>query len=70
MSYNSNGDNSLSENCAREMVNSTVYGNYCKLVAAGNIFPFLFEMYYNNDLFAKFGVDTFAEKQFASNWKY
>lgn len=44
------------------MVNSTVYSVYCKLVAAGNIFPFLFEMYYNNNLYTQFGVNTFPVK--------
>ncbi|KAL4132202.1 hypothetical protein QTP88_009407 [Uroleucon formosanum] len=46
-----------------EMVNPTVYGGYCKLVAVGNIFPFSFQIYYNNNLYAKFGVDTFPVKR-------
>jgi len=49
MSYNSNGDNfSTAEDYVREMVNPTVNGGtvvVSKLVAAGNIFPFLFEIY-------------------------
>ncbi|XP_060858512.1 uncharacterized protein LOC132935889 [Metopolophium dirhodum] len=62
MSYNSNGDNfSTAEAYVREMVNPTVYGGYCELVAAGNIFPFLFQIYYNHNLYAKFGVDTFPK---------
>jgi len=41
------------------MDNPIVYGGYCELVAAGNIFPFLFEIY----LYAKFGVGTFPVKR-------
>jgi hypothetical protein len=64
MSYNSNGDNfSTAEAYVREMVNPTVYGGYCELVAAGNIFPFSFQIYYNNNLYTKFGVDTFPVKR-------
>ena len=64
MSYNSNGDNfSTAEAYVREMVNPTAYGSYCELVAAGNIFPYLFQIYYNNNLYAKFGVDTFPVKR-------
>ncbi|KAL4134836.1 hypothetical protein QTP88_006539 [Uroleucon formosanum] len=61
MSYNySNGDNfSTAEAYVREMVNPTVYSGYCELVVAGNIFPFSFQMYYNNNLYAKFGVCHF-----------
>jgi hypothetical protein len=40
------------------MVNPTVYGVYCELIVTGNIFPFLFEIYYNNNLYAKFDVGT------------
>lgn len=58
-SYNSNGDNFVTaEEYVREMVISTVYGGICELVAAGNIFPFLFEIYYNNILYANFGIST------------
>jgi len=42
------------------------YSGYCELVAIGNIFTFLFEIYYNNNLYAKFGVPTYIP----SNWKY
>jgi len=43
MFYNSNGDNFFTaEDYVREMVNPTVYGGYCELVAAGKRFPFLF----------------------------
>jgi hypothetical protein len=64
MSYNSNGDNfSTAEAYFREMVNPTVYGSYCELVEAGNIFQFSFQIYYNNNLYAKFGVDTFPVKR-------
>ena len=61
MSYNPNGNNfSTAEDYLCEMVNPTVYSSYCKLVAAGNIFPFLFEIYYNNNFYSKFGVHTFS----------
>jgi len=64
MSYNSNGDNfSTAENYVRKMVNLTVYGGYCKLVAADNIFPFLFEICYNNNLYAKCSVGIFPVKR-------
>jgi len=48
ISYNySNGDHfSTAEDYIREIVNPTVYGGYCELVADGNIFSFLFEIYY------------------------
>jgi len=36
-----------------------VYGSYCELVAAGIISPFLFKMYYNNNLYNKFDEDAF-----------
>ncbi|KAL4092474.1 hypothetical protein QTP88_026975 [Uroleucon formosanum] len=63
MSYNSNDDNfSTAVAYIREMVNPTVYGGYWELVEAGNIFPFSFQIYYNNNLYAKFGVDTFSVK--------
>jgi hypothetical protein len=54
---------STAESYVREMVNPTVYGGYYELVAAGNIFPFSLQMYYNNNLYAKFGVDTFPVKR-------
>jgi hypothetical protein len=64
MSYNSNGDNFFTAGAyVRKMVNPTIYGGYCELVAAGNIFLFLFEIYYNNNLYAKFGVDTLPVKR-------
>jgi hypothetical protein len=64
LSYNLNDGNfSAAEDYVREMVNPTVHGGYCELIAAGNIFPFFFfENYYNNNLCAKFGIDTFPVK--------
>jgi len=39
----------------------TTFAN-CELFGAGNVFQYVFEMYYNNYLYANFGVHTFAVK--------
>lgn len=64
MSYNSYGENFPTvENYVRDLENCIVNGGYCELFAADNIFPYVFEIYYNNNLYAKFGVDTFSVKR-------
>jgi len=46
MSYNLNGYNfSTAEDYVCEMVSPTEYGGSCEFVAAGSIFPFLFEIF-------------------------
>jgi len=50
------------------MGNTTVYGGYCELFATGNIFPYVLEIFYNNNLYAKFGVDTFSVKRLRKNY--
>jgi len=67
LSYNSYGVKfSTAEDYVNDEGNPTVYGANCELFAADNIFPYVFEIYYNHN--AKIGVDTFPVKsKFASN---
>lgn len=51
LSYDANSENfSNSEEYVCEMPYHSVYDGYCKLVATGNLFPFLYEVYYNKEL--------------------
>ena len=40
-----------------EMLKSYTYGGLCELVASGQIFPYVFEVYYNGELYEKFGIE-------------
>lgn len=51
MFYNLSDDKfSTAKDFVHEMANPIVYCYNCELVATGNIFPFLFEIYHNNNL--------------------
>jgi len=43
-------------------VNSFVYASICELVAESKIYPFLINVYYNQNLYAKFGTETILVK--------
>lgn len=58
MTYDKEGNNH--QNAAdyfTDMSRLNVYGGFCELAAAGKIFPFLFEVYYNCKVYAKFGSE-------------
>ena len=56
MSHNQEGDNyNSSIEYLADMSNPFTYGSLCKLVAAGQIYPFHFEVYYNGTLYESFG---------------
>ncbi|XP_023222165.1 OTU domain-containing protein 1-like [Centruroides sculpturatus] len=58
MSHDSHGNNySSSVEYFDDMSRFNTYGGLCELVAAGQIFPLTFEVYYNGELYEKFGVE-------------
>lgn len=63
-SHDANGDNFISsEKYVYEMSQHSAYAGYCELVAAAKIFPYLFEVYNNKELYAKFGIEACPVKR-------
>lgn len=40
-----------------EMILNNTYGSACELAAAGQLYPYVFEVYRNGDLYASFGTE-------------
>lgn len=58
MSHDINGDNYLTAAAYyADMSQLFTYGGLCELVAATQLFPFIFEVYRNGELYAKFGTE-------------
>lgn len=58
MSHDGNGDNfTNSAEYHSEMSRPSSYGGLCELVAAGQIFQYVFEVYRNGQLYMRFGID-------------
>ena len=57
MSHDCNGDNysSATEYCI-DMSQPFTYGSLCEVEAAGQLFPWVFEVYRNGDLYISFGT--------------
>ncbi|KAH9367467.1 hypothetical protein HPB48_004243 [Haemaphysalis longicornis] len=57
MSHDSSGDNyTSSAEYFADMSRASTYGCLCELVAASQLFAFVFEVYRNGDFYAHFGV--------------
>ncbi|GBP79737.1 OTU domain-containing protein 1 [Eumeta japonica] len=39
------------------MLQKSIYGGFCELIAAGQIYPFIFELYRNGNMHAKFDTE-------------
>ena len=64
MTHDSNGHNySTSAKYISEMSKHSVYGGTCELVAAGKIFPYIFEVYFQKNLYETFGSDIHPIKR-------
>lgn len=58
LSHDSRGNNYNSPSAYfRDMSQAQTYGGLCELVAAGQMYRRIFEVYYNRDLYARFGYD-------------
>lgn len=56
--YDRSGNNySSAEDYFAEMSLNYTYGSACELTAAGQIYPYLFEVYRDGELFARFGYE-------------
>lgn len=58
LSHNQEGDNhECAEVYAKDMGRRDTYGGLCELMAAGRIYPYLFEVYRGGILYFKAGID-------------
>lgn len=58
LSHDSNGDNySSATEYFADMSRPFTYGSLCELMAAAKLFPWIFEVYRNNELYMRLGTD-------------
>lgn len=57
LSYDKDGNNYLTSNdYSRDMSKHVTYGTYCEIKAAGEVFPFLFEIYRDCKIYTSCGI--------------
>ncbi|CAI6356862.1 unnamed protein product [Macrosiphum euphorbiae] len=60
MSHDNNGDNYMSSaEYFADMSQLYTYGGLCELVAAGQLFHYVFEVYHNYQLYERFGIEGY-----------